>query len=68
MCERIRKGSLVTINPSFIKEFNRGDLNPDDTYKVINVVSVCGDKKVANMVNEKTRLKIDLFTCNLSIV
>ena len=68
MCKRIRKGCTVSINPSFIEEYERVDLNPEDIYRVVNVVSVCGDKKVANLINTRTLSKLDLFTCNLILV
>lgn len=68
MCERIRKGCIVSVNQSFIEEYKRTDLSSDDTWSVVNVVPVCGDKKVANLVNTRTRVKVGLFTCNLTLV
>lgn len=68
MRERIKRGSIVSIKPSFIEEFGRTELRSDDIWKVLNVVPVCGDKKVANMVNAETNSKLDLFTCNLILI
>lgn len=68
MCKRIRKGCIVSVNQSFIEKYKRTDLTPDDTWNVVNVVPVCGDKKVANLVNTRTRVKVGLFTCNLTLV
>nr|DAF91090.1 MAG TPA: hypothetical protein [Siphoviridae sp. ct7aK2] len=68
MCERIRKGCIVRVSQAFIKEYGRADLNPDDTWNVVNVVPVCGDKKVANLVNTRSRLKVGIFTCNLILI
>lgn len=68
MCKRIRSGCIVSIDSSFIEKFGRTDLSPGDTWKVVNVISICGDKKVAYLVNTKTLTKIDLFTCNLILI
>lgn len=68
MFKRIRKGCIVSVNQSFIEECKRTDLTSDDTWNVVNVVPVCGDKKVANLINTRTRVKVGIFTCNLTLV
>lgn len=68
MNKRIRKGCTVSVNQSFIEKCKRNDLIPSDLWKVVNVVPICGGKKVAYLVNTETLFKTDILTCNLTLV
>lgn len=56
---KIRKRSLVSIDPVFIRNYNRSDLTDNELWRVIQIDPICNGH-IAHLSNYRTGEKITL--------